>query len=131
MRQDSNDNFNQFDISCFVLPASCFVGTKMNESVKKRKKTKSTDPLVEKAKVVKTHNKAMLKAALDTAKGVKAKYLFLYIDAVDDELLPDTLPRGLYLILVSKKKKLKLREKNPDERGHYPSQAKAGADGND
>lgn len=78
-----------------------------------RKKVKADDPLVEKAKRVKLHNKTILKAAFDTAKGVKAKYIFLYIDAVDDELIPETLPRGLSLILVSKKKNLCLGNKVP------------------
>ena len=78
-----------------------------------RKKSKSSDPLVEKAKKIKMHNKSMLKSAFDMAKGVKAKYLFLYIDAVENELLPDSLPRGLHLILVSKKKNLSLDSKVP------------------
>lgn len=64
------------------------------------------DPLIEKAKTVKAQNKAMIKATLDAAKGVKAKFFFLYIDAVDDDLIPETLPKGIHLILVSKKKNL-------------------------
>lgn len=64
----------------------------------------ASEPLIEKSKATITHNKAMIKAALDSAKGVKAKYLLIYIDAVDDDLIPETLPRGLHLILVSKKK---------------------------
>lgn len=62
------------------------------------------DPLLEKAKIVKAQNRAMIKAAFDAVKGTKARYLFLYIDAVDEDLLPETLPKGLNLILVSKKK---------------------------
>ncbi|MBX7149618.1 diadenylate cyclase [bacterium] len=61
------------------------------------------DPNQAKAKMMKAHNKSFIKSALDAAKGVKAKYLFVYIDSVDEELLPDTLPKGIQLILVSKK----------------------------
>ncbi len=62
------------------------------------------EPMIEKSKAVIAHNKAMLKAALDVTKGIKAKYLFIYIDAVDDDLIPEKLPRGVNLILVTKKK---------------------------
>lgn len=62
------------------------------------------DPSKTKAKFIKTQNKTMIKAAFDTMKGVRAKYLFLYIDAVEEDLLPEKLPKGLHLILVSKKK---------------------------
>ncbi|MDO8519021.1 MAG: diadenylate cyclase [Deltaproteobacteria bacterium] len=64
----------------------------------------AVDPLIEKAKLVKAQNKAMIKATLDAVKGTKAKFFFLYIDAVDSDLIPETLPKGLSLILVSKKK---------------------------
>src|SRR3989338_4826572 len=64
----------------------------------------SNDPLAEQAKQITAQNKAMIKAAFNAAKGVKAKYIFVYIDAVEDNLLPETLPRGVHLILVSKKK---------------------------
>lgn len=69
--------------------------------------------MVAKAKLIKTQNRAMLKAALNVAKGVHAKYLFLYIDAVEEELLPESLPKGLELILVSKKKERSLECKIP------------------
>ena len=64
----------------------------------------STDVLVEKTKSIKAQNKAMIKAAIDMTKATKAKHLFLYIDAVDDDLLPEILPKGVHLILVTKKK---------------------------
>lgn len=71
------------------------------------------DPLVMKARQTKAQNKSMIKASLDAAKGNKAKYLFLYIDAVEEELLPETLPKGLQLILITKKKDFTLNVKRP------------------
>jgi DNA integrity scanning protein DisA with diadenylate cyclase activity len=56
------------------------------------------------AKFIKAQNKSLIKAALDCCKGTKSKYFFLYIDAVDEDLLPETLPKGVHLILVTKKK---------------------------
>lgn len=64
------------------------------------------DPTAEKAKAVRLQNKAMIKAAIEAAKGTKAKYFFIYIDAVEDSLIPETLPKGLDLILVTKKKNI-------------------------
>lgn len=66
----------------------------------------SNDPQAAQAKQITTQNKAMIKAAFNAVKGVKAKYIFIYIDAVEDNLIPETLPRGTHLILVSKKKNL-------------------------
>lgn len=63
-----------------------------------------TDPSKEKSKNIKLQNRAMVKAALDTVKGVKAKYLFLYVDAIEEDLIPDKLPKGLNLVFISKKK---------------------------
>lgn len=62
------------------------------------------DTNLQRAKSVKAQNKALIKAAIDVTKGIKAKYLFLYVDAVDEDLIPETLPKGLSLILVTKKK---------------------------
>lgn len=73
----------------------------------------TTEPVIEKSKAITLHNKTFLKAALDVAKGVKARYLFLYIDAVDDDLIPEKLPRGVHLILVTKKKNLTWGGKTP------------------
>jgi len=64
----------------------------------------SKDPLIKKAKKNKTQNRTMLKAAFETAVKTKARYVFLYIDAVEEELLPETLPADLQLILLTKKK---------------------------
>lgn len=64
----------------------------------------AVDKMKEKARQIKAQNKAILKASLDVAKGVKAQYLFMYIDAVEEDLIPETLPKGLKLVLISKKK---------------------------
>ncbi|HBF12877.1 MAG TPA: hypothetical protein DDW49_05750 [Deltaproteobacteria bacterium] len=63
----------------------------------------ATDEPVQVSKTAKTQNKAMIKAALTLAKATKAKYFFVYIDAVEDDLFPEELPKGLHLILVTKK----------------------------
>jgi len=72
-----------------------------------------SEPAIDKSKALLSHNKAILKAAFDLAKGTKAKYIFLYIDAVDDELLPETLPKGVHLILITKKKNVTWTGKAP------------------
>ncbi len=77
------------------------------------KKEMPSDPVVEKSKAILAHNKTLLKSAIDTAKGVKAKFLFVYVDAVEDDLIPETLPRGVHLILVSKNKNLTWNGKAP------------------
>lgn len=64
----------------------------------------ATEVLKQNAKNVKAHNKAMIKAGLDMAKATKSKFIFLYIDAADEDLLPESLPKGVGLIIVSKKK---------------------------
>ena len=56
------------------------------------------------AKSVKSQNKAMIKAAFDLSKGIKARHLFLYIDPIDINLIPGSLPKGVGVILVSKQK---------------------------
>lgn len=71
----------------------------------------SKDPTAEKTRGVRLQNKAMIKASFDAAKGVKAKYLFLYIDALEHDLIPEVLPKGLNLILVTKKKNLTVEGK--------------------
>lgn len=68
---------------------------------------------IKKSKGVTTHNKTLIKTAFAVAKGVKAKHLFLYIDAVDDNLIPETLPRFLHLVLLTKKKNLTFSGKAP------------------
>lgn len=55
-------------------------------------------------RAIKNQNRSMIKAALDTCKGTKSKYLFLYVDAVDEDLLPESLPKGVHLVLLTKKK---------------------------
>lgn len=64
----------------------------------------AVDPLVKKTKKIKAQNKAMIKAALDALRGTRAKYFFIYIDAVDEDLMPENLPKGCHYILVSKNK---------------------------
>src|SRR4030095_3609651 len=59
---------------------------------------------------MKTINKAMMKSAVGMAKTSKAKTLFLFIDALDDLVLPDTLPKNCELTLVSQKNGGELEE---------------------
>src|SRR3990167_6997587 len=52
----------------------------------------------------------MLKSALDVAKSIKARELFIYIDSLDELQIPENLPKGCELILVSKKQSSELTE---------------------
>jgi diadenylate cyclase len=52
---------------------------------------------------MKAINKAMLKSAVSTAKSIRAKMLFLFIDAMDETVLPEGLPKGCELVLVSQR----------------------------
>lgn len=58
----------------------------------------------EKPASLKSQNKALIKAGIEAAKGVKARYIFIFIDAVEDDIIPETLPKGIQIILVSKDK---------------------------
>lgn len=68
------------------------------------KKTHTAPSPKQRAQALKKQNKAMIKSALDIAKKTLAKYVFIYIDAVDDSLVPDKFPEGSHLILISKSK---------------------------
>lgn len=57
-----------------------------------------------KSQSIKRQNKAMLKSAIDMATKSKAKYLFLYVDAIDVNLLPKSFPKDIEVILVTKSK---------------------------
>lgn len=46
----------------------------------------------------------MIKCALDMVSKTKAKYLFIYIDATDENLLPENFPKDLEVLLVTKSK---------------------------
>jgi len=52
---------------------------------------------------MKLPNKTVLKSGLDMAKSVKARFLFLFVDCLDEPVLPDTLPKNCELILVTQK----------------------------
>ncbi len=66
---------------------------------------KSTDTQTPKQKslAVKKQNRSILKAALDVAGKMKASTLFVYVDAIDETLLPAKLGGGLKLALVTKR----------------------------
>jgi len=49
-------------------------------------------------------NKTMIRAALDIAKGTKAKFFFLFKEALGESDIPE-LPKGCELVLVSQKEK--------------------------
>jgi diadenylate cyclase len=52
---------------------------------------------------MKSINKAMLKSAVGIAKSTKAKFLFLFIDSLDEKVLPENLPKGCDFVLVTQK----------------------------
>ena len=57
-----------------------------------------------KSQNIKRQNKAMIKCALDMATKTKAKYLFIYIDATDENLLPENFSKDLEVLFVTKSK---------------------------
>lgn len=59
---------------------------------------------------MKAINQAMLKSALDVAKSIKARVLFIYIDSLDEVKIPENLPKNCELILVSKKQTNELND---------------------
>ncbi len=59
---------------------------------------------------MKAINQAMLKSALDVAKSIKARVLFIYIDSLDELKIPENLPKNCELILVSKKQTSELND---------------------
>lgn len=65
--------------------------------------SKTMDPFKKRQQQVRLQNRALMRAALDTIKKTKATRFFIYIDAGGDDLLPDTLPKDVDLILVTKK----------------------------
>lgn len=52
----------------------------------------------------------MMKSAVDIAKSTKAKMLFIYIDALDELSLPESLPKGCEIVVVTKKGEGELNE---------------------
>lgn len=75
---------------------------KKGKTSKPSKKPKELDPVAKKRQTLRTHNKALLRAAIDISKKTKAKALFLYIDSLDENMLPEKMPEGVELVLVSK-----------------------------
>jgi diadenylate cyclase len=57
-----------------------------------------------KSQTIKRQNKAMIKSAFDVAQKIKARTVFIYIDAVDVSQLPPTFPKDLEVILITKYK---------------------------
>lgn len=57
-----------------------------------------------KTQELKRQNRALIKCATEIARKTKACHLFVYIDAIDEALLPDPLPKDFSTILVSKSK---------------------------
>lgn len=67
--------------------------------------TKKTDtPSKAKSQTIKRKNTAMLKSAIDISKKTKARVLFIYIDAVDINLLPADFPKDIDVIFITKSK---------------------------
>ena len=52
---------------------------------------------------MKITNKTILKSGMDVARSVKARYIFLFIDCLADQVLPETLPKNCEMILVTQK----------------------------
>ena len=75
------------------------ISSEPKQETKKQKKKPTWDL----ARAAKVQNRALIKAALNAARGIKAKNLLVYCDAVDDSLIPENLPKDLNLILVTKK----------------------------
>ncbi|MFO1518953.1 MAG: diadenylate cyclase [bacterium] len=48
-------------------------------------------------------NKTILKSGIDIAKSTKAKVIFLFIDALDEWILPEKLPKGCEIVLITQK----------------------------
>jgi len=59
---------------------------------------------------VKTINKAILKSAVDIARSYKADILFIFVDAMDEVALPETLPKGCQLVAVTKNQHNEMEE---------------------
>ncbi len=51
---------------------------------------------------MKTINKVMLKSGVDAAKSLKADLLFIFVDALEESVLPETLPKSCKLVAVTK-----------------------------
>lgn len=66
------------------------------------KKASNVDDAKKRKHELKTQNKTIIKTAFDIAKKTKSKALFIYIDAVDDSMIPEKLPDGLHIILITK-----------------------------
>lgn len=54
------------------------------------------------AQELKRQNRSLIKCAIEISKKNKVEHLFVYIDAIDENLLPDPLPKEFDVILVSK-----------------------------
>lgn len=79
--------------------------TSSSETTKKKsvkKKKKAIDPAVKRKQEIKTQNRALFRAALDTLKKVKSNILFVYADAFDDSHMPEKLPSDIKVIYVTK-----------------------------
>lgn len=57
-----------------------------------------------KTQEIKRQNRSLIKCVGEIARKTKASHLFVYIDAIDEALLPDPLPRDFSTILVTKSK---------------------------
>ncbi len=55
-------------------------------------------------------NKTLLKNGIDIAKSIRAKSIFLFIDCLEEHSLPETLPKGCEMILVTQKQGTELKE---------------------
>lgn len=77
---------------------------KKSTALPKPKKSASgeMDAASKKRHNLKTQNRAMIRAALETATKTKSKAVLIYIDAMDEKYLPEKLPSDIKVILVTK-----------------------------
>jgi diadenylate cyclase len=67
-----------------------------------KKSTKQVDLAKLKKQQIKTQNTAVFKSAINIANRIKAKKLFIYIDAFDENMVLDRVPNDAQIILVTK-----------------------------
>ncbi|MBF0104070.1 MAG: DNA integrity scanning protein DisA nucleotide-binding domain protein [Deltaproteobacteria bacterium] len=76
-------------------------------------KAKTVDPAIRRKQEITAQNRAIIKTAFDIAKKNKAKALFIYVDAIDENVIPDKLPEGVQIILITKSPEYTYNGKHP------------------
>ncbi len=79
-----------------------YLQNETSEKRPKRPKTPYIDPAVERSRMAKMQARHFIKGALDISIKSQCKAVFIYVDALNLEILPDKFPPQLKVILVSK-----------------------------